>query len=174
MVMSETAKTSSSSPGVQGPLRIATAADVNAITPLINAAFVVERPILDNDRIDAASVRDFMTRGEFLLLEDATGKLIACVFLESGQDARCYLGLLSVEPSQQGRGLGRQLNAAAEEFARNAGCRTMDLRIVSPRAESLLPVYKHLGYSEAGTAPFPADVSAKVPCHYLLMTKSLL
>lgn len=76
------------------PLRVATEADVPAITPLINAAFVVERPIFENDRIDDAGVRDYMTRGRFLLHEDAAGKLIACVYLEPGKDGRCYLGLL--------------------------------------------------------------------------------
>ncbi len=50
----------------------------------------------------------------------------------------------------------------------------MDLRIISPRAESLLPVYKSFGYVEAGTAPFPKEISVKMACHYVLMTKSLV
>ncbi len=49
----------------------------------------------------------------------------------------------------------------------------MDLRIISPRLDSLLPIYKGLGYTEAGTAPFPADVFTKMPCHYVLMVKAL-
>ena len=57
------------------PLRVATDADVPAITRLINAAFVVERPIFDHDRIDDIGVRDYMTKGKFLLHEDPAGNL---------------------------------------------------------------------------------------------------
>src|ERR1700691_6287287 len=126
-------------------LRIAQNADAKAIALLINDAFVVERVAFDGDRTDTQEVR-----GD-----------------------RAYLGLLSVAPARQGTGLGRQLVAAAEEHARNAGCHTMDLRIISPRAERLLPFYQHLGYSETGTAAFPAAVTTKVPCHYILMAKPL-
>ena len=59
-------------------MRVATDDDVPAITRLINIAFVVERPIFDHDRVDDIGVRDYMTRGKFLLHEDAAGKLIAC------------------------------------------------------------------------------------------------
>ncbi|MBV8514760.1 MAG: GNAT family N-acetyltransferase [Acidobacteria bacterium] len=171
--MSETAKTSSSSPGVQGLLRIATAADVNAITPLINAAFVVERPILDNDRIDDAGVRDFMTRGEFLLIEDATGKLIACVFLEWGQDARCYLGLLSIAPERQGTGLGQLILAHAEDFARQIGCHTMWLRTLSARNPPLRPYYERFGYKLLEMIPLPPELHPKIPCEFVVMEKRL-
>ena len=86
-------------------MRVATDADVPAITQLINSAFVVERPIFDHDRIDDIGVRDYMTRGKFLLHEDPSGNLIACVYLEAAEDARCYLGLLSGMPEHQGKGL---------------------------------------------------------------------
>jgi GNAT superfamily N-acetyltransferase len=138
---------------------------------LINAAFVVERVAFDGDRVNREGVQVLLVKGTFLVAEDANS-LVGCVYLEPHGD-RCYLGLLSVAPSLQGKGLGRRLSEAAEEFARQAGCRAMDLRVISPRAETLLSVYKRLGYSEAGTAPFPADVPTKVPCRYVLMTKSL-
>jgi GNAT superfamily N-acetyltransferase len=138
---------------------------------LINAAFVVERVAFDGDRVNREGVQELLVKGTFLVAEDANS-LVGCVYLEPRGD-RCYLGLLSVAPSLQGKGLGRRLSEAAEEFARQAGCRAMDLRVISPRAETLLSVYKRLGYSEAGTAPFPADVPTKVPCRYVLMTKSL-
>src|ERR1700691_1689569 len=152
-------------------LRIAQNADAKAIALLINAAFVVERVAFDGDRTDTQGVREFMEKGTFLLAENTTG-LSGCVYVEVRGD-RAYLGLLSVAPARQGTGLGRQLVAAAEQHARNAACHTMDLRIISPRAERLLPFYQHLGYSETGTAAFPAAVTTKVPCHYILMAKPL-
>jgi GNAT superfamily N-acetyltransferase len=154
-------------------VRAATPTDAEALVQLINAAFVVEQPIFDGDRVDLQGVHALIDKGTFLVAADSTSlQLSGCVYLEP-RGERCYLGLLSVAPSRQGKGLGRQLAAAAEEFARNAGCHTMDLRIISPRLDSLLPLYKRLGYTEAGTAPFPADVPTKMPGHYVLMVKAL-
>jgi GNAT superfamily N-acetyltransferase len=165
----------SSSPSGARPIRIraAAAADAKPLVLVINAAFAVERVAFEADRVDLDGVRELMDKGTFLVAESTDSPaLLGCVYLEP-QGQGCYLGLLSVVPALQGKGLGRRLTAAAEDFARNAGCRVMDLRIISPRAGSLLPVYKRLGYSEAGMAPFPANVPTKVPCHYILMTKSL-
>ncbi len=156
-----------------GELRIRRGArdDVAALTRLINAAFTVEQVAFDGDRLDAQGVRGYMKTGTFLLAEDAAG-LAGCVYIEA-RGERSYLGLLSVEPKRQGRGLGRKLMAEAENFVRNAGCRAMDLRVISARAEQLLPFYLRLGYRETGTRPFPADLASKVPAHYILMSKPL-
>ena len=123
---------------------------------LINAAFRAERP--------------YMEKGKFLLAEDSAG-LAGCVYVELRGD-RGYLGLLGVDPPRQGAGLGRQLMDAAENYFREAGCRAIDLRIVSARTP-LPAFYRHLGYVETGTAPFSQEVPAKVPCHYILMSKLL-
>jgi GNAT superfamily N-acetyltransferase len=146
--------------------------DVAALTRLINAAFTVEQVAFDGDRVDAQGVREYTKTGTFLLAEDSAG-LAGCVYIELHSE-RSYLGLLSVEPKRQGRGLGRKLMAEAENFARDAGCRAMDLRVISPRAEQLLPFYLHLGYRETGARPFPADLASKVPAHYILMSKPLV
>ena len=114
---------------------------------LINAAFVIERPIFDHDRIDDAGVRDYMTKGKFLLHEDAAKNLLACVYLEPNtNDARCYLGLLSIAPEQQGTGLGHRILAQSENFARDAGCHTIWLRTLSARVPPLRPYYERFGY----------------------------
>jgi hypothetical protein len=63
--------------------------------------------------------------------------------------------------------------AAAEDFFREAGCVAVDLRVVSARAP-LPPFYRHLGYLETGTAPLAPEVPARVSCHYILMSKTLL
>lgn len=83
-----------------------------------------------------------------------------------------YLGLLSIDPSQQGRGFGRKLMAAAEEFAVNAGCTEMNLRTISPRNE-IQPFYAHLGYVVTGTSPMPPELPMAVPAHFVHMSKSL-
>jgi GNAT superfamily N-acetyltransferase len=126
------------------PIRVAAAGDVDPLTRLINAAFAVERVAFEGDRTNPDGVRELMAKGVFLL----------------------------AHPQRQGTGLGRRLMAAAEEHARSLGCRGIDLRVISPRPE-LVPFYRHLGYSETGTAPFTSDTPTKVPVHYILMGKSV-
>jgi GNAT superfamily N-acetyltransferase len=155
------------------PMRVATDADVTAVTPLINAAFAVERPIFDNDRIDDIGVRDYMTKGKFLLLEGAARKVIACVYLEPGKDGRCYLGLLSVAPESQGQGLARRILAAAEDFVRNANCHTVWLRTLSARTPPLRPFYERFGYTLLDMTPLPDTFHPKIPCEFVVMEKRL-
>ena len=152
-------------------IRLATAEDVLALTQLINAAFRVEEPFIEGERIDPQGVRAYMEKGEFLVAEDSAG-VFGCVCVELRGD-RGYLGLLGVEPSRQGTGVGRKLMEAAENYFREAGCRAIDLRVISPRTP-LPAFYQHLGYRETGTAPFAPEVPCKVPGHYILMTKSLV
>lgn len=154
-------------------LRVATDADVHAITPLINAAFVVERPIFDHDRIDDIGVRDYMTRGKFLLHHDPTGNLIACIYLEPCADGRCYLGLLSIAPEQQRTGLGHRMLARAEKFARDAGCHTTWLRTLSARVPALRPYYERFGYKLLEITPLPPVFHPKIPCEFVVMEKRL-
>jgi|SRR5579864_695354 len=163
----------SASPGAESKdfsIRLAAAEDVEALARLINAAFVVEQPFIEGERIDPAGVRSYMQKGKFLVAEDS-GELAGCVYVEL-RGERGHLGLLGVELRRQGAGLGRKLMDAAENYFRAAGCRAIDLRIISPRTP-LPPFYAHLGYARTGTAPFAPDVPVKVPCHYILMSKSL-
>src|SRR5438309_5156347 len=144
--------------------------DVEALVRLINSAFRVEEPFIEGDRVDAAGVRSYLAKGKFLVAEDSTG-LAACVYVQIDND-RGYLGLLGVDPSRQGTGLGRKMMDAAEGYFREAGCKTVNLRVISARTP-LPSFYRHLGYYETGTAPFAPDVPVKVPCHYIVMAKSL-
>jgi GNAT superfamily N-acetyltransferase len=165
------AATSNSHAGLsQLNIRFAQNADIGALATLINAAFCVEQPFIEGDRTNPDGVRTYMQKGKFLLAEDAAG-LASCVYVELRGD-RGYLGLLGVDPLRQGTGLGRRLMDAAENYFREAGCHTVDLRIVSARTP-LPAFYRHLGYLETGTAPFAADVPLKIPCHYILMSKNL-
>src|SRR5258708_32409257 len=121
--------------------RAASLADVEALARFINAACRVEQPFMDGDRTNPDGVRTYMEKGKFLLAEDAAG-LAGCVYVELRGD-RGYLGLLGVDPSRQGTGLGHKLMNAAENFFRQAGCVAVDLRVVSARTP-LLPFSRHL------------------------------
>lgn len=152
-------------------IRMATEADLDQLLTLINSAFDVERFFKVEDRLDPASLRDYFEKGSFLVMEER-GKLTAAVYVERSDD-RAYLGLLSVDPAEQKRGLGRRMTAAAEEFAREMGAHFMDLTVVNLRTE-LPPIYEKLGYRVTGTAPFPAkQMPVTQPCHFICMSKEL-
>jgi predicted N-acetyltransferase YhbS len=145
-------------------------ADADRIAALVNRAFLAESWFKSTDRTNASQVRELLSKGVFLLLEE-NARLLACVYLEPRGD-RVYLGMLSVEQDVQGRGLGRRMMREAEDFSRRAGHVAIDLRIVHVR-EELPPYYRQLGYVEAGTEPAQNFPGVNIPIHFLLMTKSL-
>jgi GNAT superfamily N-acetyltransferase len=152
-------------------IRLGSDDDVAALVRLINAAFVVEQVVFEGNRVDELGVRAYMSGGTFLVAGDSD-ELTGCVYVET-RNTRSYLGLLSVQPDRQGRGIGRRLVAEAENLARESGSRIMDLRVISARGEQLLPFYERLGYAFVRTEPFPAHLVTKAPSHYILMSKPL-
>ena len=152
-------------------VRLAEAADTDALVRLINAAFVVEKPIIDGDRITAEKLSALLETGKFLLLEEGS-QLLSCIYVKVKDARRGYLGLLAVEPNRQKSGLGRRMVEAAENFLKQTGCEFAELRVVNVRAE-LQPIYERLGYSVTGIAPIPETILLKVPSHFTVMSKAL-
>lgn len=139
---------------------------------VINSAFrVAEEFFCFEDRITLEEVERLFTTGKFLVAE-SDRLLGGCVYVELKDDGRSYLGLLSVDPSQQHSGLGSLLMTQAEEYCRAMGSRVMDILIVNIRTE-LAPFYHRRGYVETGTLPFPPEVRTKQPCHFIKMAKPL-
>ena len=152
-------------------VRTANKDDVPELTRMINAAFVIERFFKRGDRTTVEEIRDLQQRGEFLIVEGPQGSALGCVYwTRHGDDG--YFGMLSIDPAQQGRGLGRLLIDAVESRCRTAGCPRMKNHIVNLR-EELPPFYRRLGYVETGTLPFPTPEEATRPCHFIVMTKAL-
>lgn len=152
-------------------IRSAELSDVAGVTALINAAFrKAESFFTDGDRINSESIRSLMDKGQFLVIEE-NGSYRGCVYLEI-RGERAYLGLLSVDPKLQSRGFGSTLIKTAEEVASKAGSRCMDLRTVDLRTDNRA-FYARRGYVEIGTEPFPAELTTKLPCHFVNMSKQL-
>lgn len=153
-------------------IRLATPADADALISVVNAAFVVE-DFIEGTRTDAERMAETMQTGEFLVAENASGRALACVYTELHAE-RGYLGMLAVDPARQGSGLGRAMVEAAENHCRRRGCRWMDLRVLSPRAE-LLPFYEKLGYRQVRTEEFrpPRPLKGGIECHGIIMSKAL-
>jgi len=158
---------------MQLKIRTATLADIPAMVAIVNAAFSIET-FLDGTRTDEEQMATMMEEGEFLVGEDASGRIVASVYIEQQEDDRAYLGMLAVDPRRQGSGLGRLLTRAAEERCLQKGCRYLDIVVLSLRPE-LLPVYRKLGFVETGTEEFRPSRPLRegMECHGIIMSKEL-
>ena len=144
--------------------------DAERLKAVINEAFrPVEEFFIDGDRITVKEVLELLATGTFLLLEDGV-EIQGCVYVDPKTDA--YLGLLSVAAKSQKRGVGSTLMQAAEDYCREAGCESVNIKIVHLRKE-LPEFYRRRGYVETGTSAFPADIETRVPVHFIDMRKPL-
>lgn len=150
-------------------VRIAKPSDSVAIAALVNHAYTVEADFVEGERTNANEIAALMDDGMFVVL-DADGALAASVYVQAKHE-RAYLGMLSVDPSFQGHGLGRRLVRVAEAIGEAMGAPSIELKIVNLR-EELARWYKSLGYHEVGTAPYDHR-PVKRPCHFVEMRKSL-
>jgi predicted N-acetyltransferase YhbS len=153
-------------------LRFADTPDLPAITQLINQAFSVEFFFKAGDRITLDEVQRLFQKGRFMVLEES-GEIQGSVYIELRGD-RAYLGLLSTNPERQRSGIGSRLTTAAEEFARESGCRFMDLRVVNLR-EELPVIYEKFGYQVTGTQEVAVEAGQHFtqPAHFITMSKEL-
>ena len=151
-------------------ITIATTADAARLVALINRAFAIERFFVERDRTTLDEILAYLARGTFLVVHADAEALAACVYLEPRGD-RMYVGMLSVDPTRQGTGLGRLMMDAAERRAADLGCRGIDIRVVNLR-EELPPFYRARGYVERGEEAFE-DPLATRPAHFILMAKEL-
>lgn len=153
-------------------IRAATENDVHAMIGVVNAAFIVE-DFIEGTRTDVLNMAEMMRKGEFLVAEDVSNQIAACVYTEI-RGERGYLGMLSVDPPRQGTGLGRLMVEAAENHCRDRGCRWIDLRVLSPRSE-LLPFYQKFGYAQVRTEEFrpPRPLRVPIECYGIILSKEL-
>jgi ribosomal protein S18 acetylase RimI-like enzyme len=89
------------------------------------------------------------------------GVLLGCVYLKKEAEA-LYLGMLTVSPLDQDKGIGKQLLRHAEEYARDHHCERIYMRVIENRAE-LIGWYQRHGYRLTGRRmPYPGD-SLSIP-----------
>jgi ribosomal protein S18 acetylase RimI-like enzyme len=153
-------------------IRPANDADKTRLNQLVNTAFSIET-FLDGTRTSEESLAAMMQKGAILVAEDGDGRLIGCVYTEV-RGERGYVGMLTVDPALQGRGLGTRIMRAAEEHLRSRGCVGVDIIVLSLRHE-LPPIYQRYGFVESGTAPYDLNRTIKTgeDCHFIVMSKDL-
>lgn len=161
-------------------------ADVPSICLLVNSAYrgdtsrkgwTTEADLLDGIRIDEQMLIEYLEDAQSTILKciDHEDQLRGCVYLKKEHD-QMYLGMLTVSPDLQAKGIGKLLLQAAEEKAAAMGCNTMMMTVITTRHE-LIDWYKRHGYHETGTKqPFPASErfgKPKVPLEFMVMQKML-
>ena len=145
--------------------RSATEADIPALIKLVTSAYrgdasragwTTEADLLDGARIDAQGLQADLARPRsVILLAERDGHLLACAHV-ADEHGKGYFGMFSVDPTQQGGGVGKQLLAAAEAHAyRQWGVPVMQMTVIDVRDE-LIAFYERRGYLRTGIKkPFP-------------------
>jgi ribosomal protein S18 acetylase RimI-like enzyme len=139
---------------------------IDDLVALVNGAYrgedakkgwTTEADLLDGQRIDENGMLDLIEKEDSVILiaeDDDTGDLLGCVHLEK-QGVECYLGMLTVDPSQQGQGIGKMLIEESEALASFWDCTKLTMTVINRRPE-LLAWYQKMGFKNTGkTKPFP-------------------
>ena len=133
-------------------------ADAAALNRLVNSAYrgdsskqgwTTEAYLLDGTRIDEAAVAELLDNPNTTILKYSAGStILGCVELRE-EKSKLYLGMLSVAPNTQGKGIGKKLMAAAEDHAKSFGIDAIFMTVISVRKE-LIDWYVRHGYQLTG------------------------
>jgi GNAT superfamily N-acetyltransferase len=157
---------------------------VEQLTAMINAAYAAGEQGMwqpGTPRILKAEVRELLDAGELMLLR-REGELAGCVRVHALDTETAELGLLSA--ARRDSGVGGELVALAEAWARGRGLTRMRLTLLVPRTGThpfkarLHAWYSKLGYRViercdfADVLPEPARLLT-APCDLLTYEKAL-
>jgi len=167
-------------------LKKATLKDIPDLIKLINGAYrgdrskqgwTTEADLLDGVRTDSENLAEMINKNDALILQsfNENNILQACVYLEKKQHIM-YLGMLTVSPLEQSKGIGKQLLCEAEKYAEQQMCNIVEMTVISLRKE-LIAWYEKRGYNNTGeTKPFPNDIKfgvPKQPLEFIIMQKEI-
>jgi ribosomal protein S18 acetylase RimI-like enzyme len=160
--------------------------DIPALSMLVNSAYrgegskqgwTTEADLLGGIRTDEESLRELMQVPNAVILKYEEGnKILGCVYLKQ-EGNKMYLGMLTVAPQLQNKGIGKILLAASEDEASKRNCTAIFMSVISVRTE-LIDWYKKRGYYDTGkTKPFPEDDPRfgipKRPLEFIILEKDL-
>lgn len=166
-------------------IRPAVPADVPALNQLVNSAYrgdssragwTTEADLLDGIRTSEPALASMIQKNNAVILvcED-DDQIEACVYLEQ-KGTVLYLGMLTVRPPLQGKGMGALLLQAAEDRARALDCAAIQMTVITER-KSLIDYYTRKGFVDTGERqPFPNDPAfgiPKIPLSFLVMEKKI-
>jgi ribosomal protein S18 acetylase RimI-like enzyme len=140
-------------------------ADIPQIVDLVNSAYrgetakvgwTTEADILGGQRTDPGGIEEMILKpgARIELGLDTENRILGCVYLEHKEDS-LYLGMLTVNPHLQSKGIGKELLLRSEAIAQELGLSQIILEVISIRSE-LIAFYERRGFQRTGaTSPFP-------------------
>lgn len=162
------------------PITIADEKDISSLVDLMDSAYRGENSkqgwtseadlFIGNKRTDETTVSNLIKRpgSVFLKYLNDDEILEGCVFLHE-KETRLYLGMFSVSPLAQGKGIGKKLLIAADEYAKEHDCSIIDMTVITIR-EELIAWYERNGYVRTNKVlPFPIDERFGIPTRPLEM-----
>jgi ribosomal protein S18 acetylase RimI-like enzyme len=163
---------------------IATKEDTPVLIQLINNAYrgeasrqgwTTEAEIIEGDqRISESSLEIAIQKPGAGMLKyiNEQNEIEGCVYLNPHGNG-LYLGMLSVWPWLQGKGIGKKLIKAAENYAIINGYHSIIMQVIHVRAE-LIAWYERLGYQKTGERqPFENGEfgTARIPLEFITLEK---
>jgi GNAT superfamily N-acetyltransferase len=145
--------------------RIAEPSDAENLSRLVNSAYrgessrrgwTTEAGLLGGQRTDPDTLREIICESNYVILVMHSGADPAgCVLLQRKAES-AYLGMLTVLPELQARGIGRRLLEAAEDWViKNWRLQAVEMTVIRQRPE-LIAWYERRGYVNTHRAePFP-------------------
>lgn len=146
-------------------LRPATSEDIESLCQLVNSAYrgesskngwTTEEHLLGGQRTDPKSLMSAIEKpGHVILLLFQDERMIGCVNLQKRGDA-AYLGMLTIEPTLQAGGIGRQLLQMSERWTmEHWQSAKIEMNVIRHRQE-LIAWYQRRGYQLTDRRePFP-------------------
>lgn len=160
--------------------------DPARVAALVNVVYAAAEEglwIEGTDRVSPAEIAAYADAGELVLAHDGDD-LVGAARVRRLPGGEAELGMLVAHPERRGAGIGRDLIAYAEGWARTEGIATMQLELLVPQSwvhpvkQFLYEWYSRLGYQVVRKGSFADDYPAlaprlATPCDYLIFHKPL-
>ena len=162
--------------------------DVDQIVDLVNIAYrskncagwTSESGVVDGMRTDCTEVKALLDRPQSLIfIVKNKDRLVGCVHLEKDTDEtnsnKAYVGMLAIEPTLQGRGIGSMLLEYVEAFARDHFIANKVAMCVIAQRTELVDYYLRRGYfAEGDICEYPRHLNFGVPMQDDLVIQFLI
>ena len=134
-------------------------------------------------RTTKSEVRKYLKCSQ-LILTELNGTIVGSVLVQKQEDDVAEFGMLVCSPEHRGTGIGSNLVQAAEKWAKDNGCKTMRLELLTPRSwknpskEFLKDWYSRIGYKPRFTESLEKMYPEKVQelatdCDFTVWLKTL-